>query len=130
MSASSESSNVTLRMIDFFTIPKVNGDCVVLLLVHPGLNLLGRYFPPSKVNDLLLADVSRSRPPNSNGDIYMMGVEEPDMIEDMEPMENWAHSVCPSKRNSFWDAGERVIQGRLDVRSNSLCLPGPAVVEY
>lgn len=79
--------NVTLRMIDFFNIPKLNGDCVVLLLVHPGLNLLGRYFPRSKVNDLLLADVSRTRPTPSQGDIYMMGVEEPDMIEDMEPME-------------------------------------------
>ena len=87
MSANSESSSVTLRMIDFFTIPKVNGDCVVLLLVHPGLNLLGRYFPPLKVNDLLLADVSRTRPSSSHGDIYMMGVEEPDMNEDMEPLE-------------------------------------------
>ena len=87
MSANTESTNVTLRMIDFFNIPKANGDCVVLLLVHPGLNLLGRYFPRSKVNDLLLADVSRTRPTPSQGDIYMMGVEEPDMIEDMEPME-------------------------------------------
>lgn len=74
-------------MIDFFSIPKNNGDCVVLLLVHPGLNLLGRYFPPLKVNSLLLADVSRVRPPSSHGDVYMMGQEEPDYIEEMEPME-------------------------------------------
>ena len=87
MAANTEGANVTLRMLDFFSIPKVNGDCVVLLLVHPGLNLLGRYFPPAKVNDLLLADVSRARPSSSHGDIYMMGVEEPDMTEDMEPME-------------------------------------------
>ena len=73
-------------MIDFFGISKPNGDCVVLLLMHPGLNLLGRYFPPSKVNDLLLADVSRTRPSSSHGDVYMMGIEEPE-IEEMEPME-------------------------------------------
>ncbi|GJE87861.1 histidine kinase [Phanerochaete sordida] len=87
MAGSVDSSNVALRMIDFFNIPKANGDCVVLLLVHPGLNLLGRYFPPLKVNDLLLADVSRARPSTSHGDVYMMGVDEADAIEDMEPME-------------------------------------------
>lgn len=74
-------------MIDFFSVPKSNGDCVVLLLVHPGLNLLGRYFPPSKVNDLLLADVSRTRPSSSHADVYMMGIEEPDIIEEMDPMD-------------------------------------------
>lgn len=86
MAGNIDSSNIALRVIDFFTIPKASGDCVVLLLVHPGLNLLGRYFPPAKVNDLLLADVSRVRPSTSHGDVYMMGIEEPD-IEDMEPME-------------------------------------------
>ncbi|KAI0090021.1 histidine kinase [Irpex rosettiformis] len=85
--ATTEGSSITLRMIDFFSIPKNNGDCVVLLLIHPGLNLLGRYFPPSKVNSLLLADVSRVRPPSSHGDVYMMGQEEPEYIEEMEPME-------------------------------------------
>lgn len=74
-------------MIDFFNIPKANGDCVVLLVVHPGLNLLGRYFPPSKVNDLLMADISRARPSPSYNDVYMTGVEEPEMMEEMEPME-------------------------------------------
>ncbi len=59
----------------------------MLLLIHPGLNLLGRYFPPSKVNSLLLADVSRARTTTSHGDIYMMGTEEPEYIEEMEPME-------------------------------------------
>ena len=86
MSNNVDSASIALRMIDFFTIPKPNGDCVVLLLMHPGLNLLGRYFPPAKVNDLLLADASRARPSSSHGDVYMMGVEEPE-IEEMEPME-------------------------------------------
>lgn len=74
-------------MIDFFQIPKSNGDCVVLLLAHPGLNLLGRYFPPAKVNDLLLSDITRTRPHSSHNDVYMMGIEEPDIVEDMDPMD-------------------------------------------
>lgn len=32
-----------------------SGDCVILLIAHPGPNELGRYFPPSRVNELLLA---------------------------------------------------------------------------
>jgi hypothetical protein len=87
MAVNSNSSNVALRIIDFFSIPRANGDCVVLLLVHPGLNLLGRYFPPSKVNDLLLADMSRQRTPAVHGDAYMANAEEPLLVEDMEPME-------------------------------------------
>lgn len=58
-------------MIELLTIPKDHGDVVVLLLVHPGLNLLGRYLPPSKVNDLLLADISRTRHTPSHGDFMM-----------------------------------------------------------
>ncbi|CAA7259981.1 unnamed protein product [Cyclocybe aegerita] len=84
MSGSPEGYSTTLRMIDYFKIPRESGDCVVLLLVHPGLNLLGRYLPPSKVNDLLLADVSRARPTSSHNDIYMMGIEEPSLTEEME----------------------------------------------
>ncbi|KAH7929368.1 dual-domain HisK/Mak2 protein kinase [Leucogyrophana mollusca] len=72
---SSEALSTTLRMIDFFTVSRANGDCVVLLLVHPGLNLLGRYFPPSKVNDFLLADITRPTPPPSFDDMYMMEEE-------------------------------------------------------
>ncbi|KAI1786301.1 histidine kinase [Ganoderma leucocontextum] len=82
-----ESSSATLRMIDFFTIPKTNGDCVVLLLFHPGLNILGRYFPPAKVNHLLLGDISRARPASTHRDIYMSGVEEPYIMEEMEAIE-------------------------------------------
>lgn len=59
----------------------------MLILAHPGLNLLGRYFPAFKVNPLLLADVSRARPSNSYADIYMMGMDQPDFIEEMDPMD-------------------------------------------
>ncbi|KAH9850662.1 histidine kinase [Lenzites betulinus] len=88
MATSPESSSTTLRMIDFFTIPKTNGDCAVLLLFHPGLNILGRYFPPAKVNNLLFGDISRARPSSSSRrDIYMTGVEEPYSMEEMEAIE-------------------------------------------
>lgn len=87
LGTSTEGSSISLRMIDFFTIPKNNGDCIVLLLIHPGQNVLGRYFPPSKVNDLLLADLTRPRPPPSHGDVYLLGSEDPEYLEDMEPME-------------------------------------------
>lgn len=87
MTTSPESSSTVLRMIDFFSIPKSNGDCVVLLLFHPGLNILGRYFPPLKVNNLLFGDISRARPSSSHRDIFMSGVEEPYMMEEMEAIE-------------------------------------------
>jgi len=76
-------STTVLRMIDFFKIPRESGDCVVLLLVHPGLNLLGRYLPPSKVNDLLLADLSRVRP-TGHGSITVVGTGDLDLNEEME----------------------------------------------
>ena len=66
------------------SLPKESGDCVVLLLAHPGVNVLGRYFPPSKVNELLLSDASRVRPTSSHGDVYMMGVEETSSQEELE----------------------------------------------
>jgi len=81
MATSSESINATLRLIDFFTIPRSQGDCVVLLLVHPGINSLGRYYPPAKVNDILLGDVSRVRS-LSHGDMYM--IEDSDTMEEVE----------------------------------------------
>ncbi|OBZ79765.1 Peroxide stress-activated histidine kinase mak2 [Grifola frondosa] len=87
MSTSPETSSTTLRMIDFFTISRGNGDCVVLLLVHPGLNILGRYFPPLKVNNLLLGDISRAKPSPTHRDIYMMGIDEPYSMEEMEAIE-------------------------------------------
>ena len=87
MSTSPESSSTTLRSIDFFSIPRSNGDCVVLLLMHPGLNILGRYFPPLKVNSLLLGDISRARPAPSHRDLYMSNVDEPYSMEEMEAIE-------------------------------------------
>ena len=81
MATSSESINATLRLIEFFTIRRSQGDCVVLLLVHPGVNSLGRYYPPAKVNDILLGEISRVRP-LSHGDMYMMN--DSDMTGEME----------------------------------------------
>ncbi|KAJ4499295.1 histidine kinase [Lentinula lateritia] len=74
----------TLRMIELLTIPREHGDVVVLLLVHPGLNLLGRYLPPSKVNDLLLADISRPRHAPSHRDAFMMDIDISDIEQEME----------------------------------------------
>jgi hypothetical protein len=59
--ASSEASTTTIRLLDYFTIPRANGDSVVLLLVHPGPNQLGHHLPRSKVNDLLLSDVRKAQ---------------------------------------------------------------------
>ncbi|KAJ7922998.1 hypothetical protein B0H13DRAFT_1981220 [Mycena leptocephala] len=77
----SDGSRHALRILEFFNIPRDSGDVVVLLLGHPGLNLLGRYLPPSKINDLLLPDLSRARPSSSHGDAYMMEIEEPDLLD-------------------------------------------------
>lgn len=77
-----ERYGTALRVIDFFKIPRENGDCVALLLAHPGLNILSRYLPPSKVNDLLLADVARARASSSHSDIYI--AEGMDLMEEME----------------------------------------------
>lgn len=83
MTLSPDHSSTTLRMIEFFKISRESGDCVVLLLVHPGLNLLGRYLPPSKVNDLLLADISRVRTA-SHVDAYMSNSGSAGVAEEME----------------------------------------------
>jgi len=83
MANSLEGYSTALRMIDFFKIPRENGDCVVLVLVHPGLNLLGRYLPPLKVNDLLLADISRVRA-TGHGDFTMAGIGDFGLIEETE----------------------------------------------
>lgn len=84
LNALADGRGPTLRMLEFINIPRATGDVVVLLLVHPGQNLLGRYLPPSKVNDLLLADMVHTRPSSSLGDVYMMGIEGPDLSEEME----------------------------------------------
>lgn len=71
-------------MIEFCSIAREHGDCVVLLLMHPGINILGRYLPPSKVNDLLLADVTRTEPATSHGDVSMIDNEDPPLTDQME----------------------------------------------
>ncbi|KAJ7693555.1 dual-domain HisK/Mak2 protein kinase [Mycena rosella] len=82
-----DGSRHALRIIEFFNIPRDSGDVVVLLLAHPGLNLLGRYLPPTRINDLLLSDVSRARPSSSHGDTYMMDIEEPGLLEEVDIMD-------------------------------------------
>jgi len=84
MGSSTDGYNTTLRMIEFCKINREHGDCVVLLLVHPGINILGRYLPPSKVNDLLLADVARTGSVVSHGDVSMIGNEDLDLTDQME----------------------------------------------
>lgn len=82
LSTSNDSSSILLRVIEFFSLQKDNGDCVVLLLAHPGLNLLGRYFPPSKINKLLLGESStRTRPHALQAEMYAMGLEELDAFD-------------------------------------------------
>ncbi|KIJ68769.1 hypothetical protein HYDPIDRAFT_37202 [Hydnomerulius pinastri MD-312] len=66
---SPEALSTTLRLIEFLTVPRADGDCVVLLLVHPGPNLLARYFPSYKVNDFLLPDAEATRPAVSEADM-------------------------------------------------------------
>lgn len=85
--ATADGSSTMLRLIDFFKIPREHGDCVVLLIAHPGPNLLGRYLPPSKVNDLLLADMGHARVSSSHGDTTMHGFEETDFNDEMEHLD-------------------------------------------
>jgi hypothetical protein len=84
MGSSTDGYNTTLRMIEFCNIAREYGDCVVLLLVHPGINILGRYLPPSKVNDLLLADVTRTEPAALHGDVSMISNEDSHLADQME----------------------------------------------
>lgn len=64
-----EGNSASLRMLDYLKIPREHGDCVVLLLAHPGANLLGRYLPAHKVNDLLLVEPVRTRTLLTSGDL-------------------------------------------------------------
>lgn len=85
IAANAEASRSILRLIDYFTIPKHNGNSVVLLLSHPGINTLGRYFSPSQVNDLLLTKQtpaplsdSHNKTPPLPSDLYNMPIRPED----------------------------------------------------
>lgn len=81
MASSADGYSLALRLIEFINIPKKSGDVIVLLLHHPGFNLLGRYLPPSKINDLLLAEAHQGPP---HEDMYMVDAEDPELTEDSE----------------------------------------------
>ena len=87
MAALPDEHSRSLRMIDYLKIPREHGDCVVLIVAHPGLNILGRYLPSCRINDLLLADVSRARSTSLRSDVYMIGVDEPDIADEIEPLD-------------------------------------------
>ncbi|KAI0005369.1 hypothetical protein BJV74DRAFT_875326 [Russula compacta] len=76
MQTSPEALSTTLRPVDLISISRSNGDCVVLLTVHPGPNLLGRYLPLSRINALLLAEPPSSRLSTAQGDVFMNEVGE------------------------------------------------------
>ncbi|KZV95615.1 STKc type histidine kinase [Exidia glandulosa HHB12029] len=65
MAALPEAANTTIKLLETLTLPPHAGDCVVLILMHPGYNALSRFFPAEKMNDLLLAGTS-PRPPNDD----------------------------------------------------------------
>jgi len=88
MASITEGSTVALRMIDYLQIPREHGDCAVLLLVHPGSNVLSRYLPPSKINSLLLPDSARPRPTSSHGgDFFLDGNGLADQLESSDTMD-------------------------------------------
>jgi hypothetical protein len=84
MQTSPEALSTSLRFIDVITISRSNGDCVVLLLVHPGPNLLGRYLPLSRINALLLAVSPLSRLSTPQEDIFMNEAGEGFAFRDVE----------------------------------------------
>ncbi|KXN87566.1 Peroxide stress-activated histidine kinase mak2 [Leucoagaricus sp. SymC.cos] len=87
LAGSNEGSSTSLRMLEYLKISHEHGDCVVLILAHPGVNLLGRYLPAHKVNDLLLVEQIRVRPLPPLGDVAMgedSGGEGYDTEDDMK----------------------------------------------
>jgi len=84
MQTSNEALSTTPPFIDLISISRSNGDCVVLLLGHPGPNLLGRYLPLSRINALLLAEPLVSRLPSPQGDVFMNDALEGGSFKDVE----------------------------------------------
>lgn len=60
---------------------------MVLLLAHPGPNLLGRYLPLSRINALLLAEPPLARLSVSMGDVFMGEVDEGEDVENTDTMD-------------------------------------------
>lgn len=87
MQTSPEALSTTLSLVDFISISRSNGDCVVLLLAHPGPNLLGRYLPLSRINALLLAEPPLARLSVSMGDVFMGEVDEGGDVENTDTMD-------------------------------------------
>ncbi|KAF5355680.1 hypothetical protein D9756_004007 [Leucocoprinus leucothites] len=79
-----DGNNTSLRMLDYLKIPHEHGDCVVLLVAHPGPNLLGWYLPAHKVNDLLLVESVRTRSMQPLGDVVMGGEQGAENNVDVE----------------------------------------------
>lgn len=80
-----DGNTTSLQMLDYLKIPHEHGDCVVLLLTHPGINLLGRYLPAHKINDLLLVEPVRTRTLPPSGDVAMLDKEEvSEIVEDVD----------------------------------------------
>ncbi|KAG9055946.1 hypothetical protein FS842_000718 [Serendipita sp. 407] len=66
LSSMPDGTRVALSMAEAFSIPKSAGDCEVVIYLSPGINALGRYFPPGSINDLLLpwvVSMDRSKVP-------------------------------------------------------------------
>jgi hypothetical protein len=84
MQTSPEALSTSLSLIDLVSISRLNGDCLVLLLVHPGPNLLGRYLPLSHINALLLAVPPLSRLTTPQSDVFMIEVGEGGGFRDVE----------------------------------------------
>jgi hypothetical protein len=84
MQTSNEALSTTLPLIDLISISRLNGDCLVLLLGHPGPNLLGRYLPLSRVNALLLAEPPALRLSSPQGDVFMIDAVEGGSLKDIE----------------------------------------------
>ena len=84
MQTSPEALSTTLPLIDLISISRSNGDCVVLLLAHPGPNLLGRYLPLSRINALLLAEPPMLRLSSPQSDVFMSEVAEGGAFRDVE----------------------------------------------
>lgn len=84
LSGTSEATSIVLRVIELMTLPRESGDCVILLVAYPGPNDLGRYFPPSKVNELLLATTPEKHSSKPQDDVYSGNASEEDSQADYD----------------------------------------------